>query len=204
MADLRTDYKDDVLNINTNERRKYRMINNADGTISFEDVTDYVQNGDSFGSTDVNTITERVNRSLTGADVVDNYESTAEDLPFSANRGREISERMHRTFATLDKIELINTGTKTLINSITIPESGLYNIKGVVAFAPNTGGYRLTELQINHTIFWEEMRNPVTNTHNTIFPLSLSGWYNKDDVIDIYVEQTSGASITCQCVLHGI
>ena len=75
MADLRTDYKDDVLNINTNERRKYRMINNADGTISFEDVTDYMQNGDGFGATDVNTITERVNRSLTGADVVDNTES---------------------------------------------------------------------------------------------------------------------------------
>lgn len=204
MADLRTDYKDDVLNINTNERRKYRMINNADGTISFEDVTDYVQNGDSFGSNDVNAITERVNRSLTGADVVDNTESTATDAPFSANMGRKVSERMHKTFATLDKNELLNTGTKTLINSITIPESGLYNIKGVVAFAPNAGGYRLTELQINHTIFWQEIRNPVTNTHNTNFPLSLSGWYDKDDVIDIYVEQTSGASIACQCVLHGI
>lgn len=91
MADLlRTDYKDDVLNINTNERRKYRMINNADGTVSFEDVTDYVQNGDSFGATDVNTITEKVNRSLTSADVVDNLESTATNLPLSANMGNRI------------------------------------------------------------------------------------------------------------------
>lgn len=94
MADLRTDYKDDVLNINTNERRKYRMINNADGTVSFEDVTDYVQNGDSFGSTDVNAITERVNRSLTSADVVDNLESTATNLPLSANMGRELNDKM--------------------------------------------------------------------------------------------------------------
>ena len=95
MADLRTDYKDDVLNINTNERRKYRMINNADGTVSFEDVTDYVQNGDSFGSADVNTIAERVNRSLTGSDVVDNLESTATDLPLSANMGREIINKFN-------------------------------------------------------------------------------------------------------------
>ena len=101
MADLRTDYKDDVLNINTNERRKYRMINNADGTISFEDVTDYAQNGDSFGATDVNTITERVNRSLTGADVVDNLESTATDLPLSSNIGRELNEKIVKIWTTV-------------------------------------------------------------------------------------------------------
>lgn len=111
MADLRTDYKDDVLNINTNERRKYRMINNADGTISFEDVTDYVQNGDSFGSTDVNTITERVNRSLTGADVVDNLESTATDLPLSPNMGRVLNEKIEEQFTHHKILEGASNGT---------------------------------------------------------------------------------------------
>lgn len=105
MADLRTDYKDDVLNINTNERRKYRMINNADGTISFEDVTDYVQNGDSFGSADINAITEKVNKSLTSDDVVDNLESTATDLPLSANMGQEIIEKIEKIeYATITPI----------------------------------------------------------------------------------------------------
>ena len=94
MSDLRTDFKDDVLNVTTNEKRKYRMINNADGTISFEDVTDYVQQGDTFGATEVNQIIEKVNSCLTRQDVVDNLESTATDLPLSANMGNKLSESM--------------------------------------------------------------------------------------------------------------
>ena len=91
MSDLRTDFKDDVLNVTTNDKRKYRMINNADGTVSFEDVTDYVQQGDTFGATEVNQITEKVNSCLTRQDAVDNLESTATDLPLSANMGRELN-----------------------------------------------------------------------------------------------------------------
>lgn len=47
---LKTNYKDDVFS----GRRKYRMINNADGTVSFEDVTEYSQVGDTFGAADIN------------------------------------------------------------------------------------------------------------------------------------------------------
>lgn len=57
MADLKTDYKDDVLDTEVNELRKYQMIQNEDGTVSFVDVTEYLQVGDSFGSADVNAIT---------------------------------------------------------------------------------------------------------------------------------------------------
>lgn len=61
---LRTDYKDDILDLTQNTQRKYRMITNDDGTVSFEDVTEYSQVGDSFGAGDVNLITQRVNGSL--------------------------------------------------------------------------------------------------------------------------------------------
>ena len=56
MADitLKTDYKDDVLDTSVNERRKYQMIQNGDGTVSFVDVTEYSQVGDSFGGADIN------------------------------------------------------------------------------------------------------------------------------------------------------
>lgn len=101
MSDLRTDFKDDVLNIITNEKRKYRMINNADGTVSFEDVTDYVQQGDTFGAAEVNQITEKVNSCLTRADVVDNAESTATDLPASANIVRELKEDLNDCFQSV-------------------------------------------------------------------------------------------------------
>lgn len=61
MADLKTNYKDDVLDTTQNTKRKYQMIDNGDGTVSFEDVTEYLQQGDSFGANDINDTNEEVN-----------------------------------------------------------------------------------------------------------------------------------------------
>lgn len=61
MAVLKTNYVDDVLDTSVNEKRKYNMIQNADGTVSFDDVTTYTQNGDSFGAKDVNDTNTAVN-----------------------------------------------------------------------------------------------------------------------------------------------
>lgn len=61
MADLKTTYKDDVLNTSANEKRKYNMITNEDGTVSLVDATDYSQVGDSFGAADINATNEKVN-----------------------------------------------------------------------------------------------------------------------------------------------
>ena len=95
MANLKTDYKDDILDSTQNLRRKFRMITNDDGTFSFEDVTDYLQYGDSFGALDLNAITNAImNECLKRTDVVDNAESTATDLPASANIVRELKENM--------------------------------------------------------------------------------------------------------------
>ena len=53
---LKTDYKDAMY-----ERRKFRMENNSDGTISLSDATSYTQEGTPFGANDVNAITKSVN-----------------------------------------------------------------------------------------------------------------------------------------------
>lgn len=58
---LKTNYKDDILDLTQNTQRKYRMITNDDDTVSFEDMTEYSQVGDSFGGADVNAITTVVN-----------------------------------------------------------------------------------------------------------------------------------------------
>ena len=60
MVDLRTDYKDDVLDTSVNTQRKYQMTTNEDGTVSFTDVTEYSQVGDTFGAADVNAMNEAV------------------------------------------------------------------------------------------------------------------------------------------------
>ena len=49
-------YQDDILDTSVNTRRKYNMIQNADGTVSFEDATVYSQVGDTFGAADINAI----------------------------------------------------------------------------------------------------------------------------------------------------
>lgn len=54
MSDLSLNFKDDVLNASMGGRRRYRMINNADGTVSLEDVSSYDVTGSEFGSQQVN------------------------------------------------------------------------------------------------------------------------------------------------------
>lgn len=61
MEILKTNYKDDVLDTSKNTRRKYEMTTNSDGTISLEDVTEYTQVGDSFGSKDINETNGKIN-----------------------------------------------------------------------------------------------------------------------------------------------
>ena len=71
MADtLKTDYKDDVLDTSVNERRKYQMIQNEDGTVSFVDVTEYLQVGDSFGAKDINALNNKLSTVSTGANKI--------------------------------------------------------------------------------------------------------------------------------------
>lgn len=57
MSALRTDYQDDVFSGN----RKYTMVNNGDGTVSFIDQTQYAQVGDSYGAAEINQQNQVIN-----------------------------------------------------------------------------------------------------------------------------------------------
>ena len=54
---LKTNYKNDMFS----GKRKYQVTENADGTISFDDVTEYVQSGDVFSADDINETNAAVN-----------------------------------------------------------------------------------------------------------------------------------------------
>ena len=58
---LKADYKDDMF---AGDRR-YRMIQNTDGTVKIEDVTIYTQNGDKFGANDINATNNAINNITT-------------------------------------------------------------------------------------------------------------------------------------------
>lgn len=50
---MKTDWKDDVFD---GDLRKYKIIDNGDDTVSFQDVTEYSQQGDLFGAKEMNEI----------------------------------------------------------------------------------------------------------------------------------------------------
>lgn len=60
---LRTDFKDSVLK-NTTENKKYKMTSNSDNTVSFTDVTEYSQEGSSYGAKEINEEREAINSVL--------------------------------------------------------------------------------------------------------------------------------------------
>lgn len=61
MQELSNDYRDDILSSEMNGKRRYNMIHNDDGTVSFEDVTEYDQTGDNFNAGLINAITSNIN-----------------------------------------------------------------------------------------------------------------------------------------------
>lgn len=61
---LRTDFKDEILAESMNGRRRYRMIQNDDGTVSFEDVSELSVAGDSYGQKEINQLNAEVNQSV--------------------------------------------------------------------------------------------------------------------------------------------
>lgn len=61
IPNLPTDFTDDILNTGVNQKRKYQIIYNNDGTISLEDVTTYTQTGSDFGASEVNETNGAVN-----------------------------------------------------------------------------------------------------------------------------------------------
>lgn len=61
---LPTDYKDDLISESMNGKRRYRLINNPDGTISLEDVTEYEQLGSLYGAKQINSTNQAVNESF--------------------------------------------------------------------------------------------------------------------------------------------
>lgn len=76
---LKENYKDDILDTSQNVKRKYQMENNGDGTVSFTDVTEYTQQGDSFGASDLNAMAHAINNTSSDAEHT-SYDNTTSGL----------------------------------------------------------------------------------------------------------------------------
>lgn len=69
-----TNFQDDALAEEMQGRRRYRQILNADGTVSFEDVTDYDTEGSTFGASRVNEMAQNINESADVNKIIDDLE----------------------------------------------------------------------------------------------------------------------------------
>lgn len=61
---LKTDYKNYVLSESMGGLRRYTMIENSDGTVSFQDASSYEIEGNKFGADDINAIAKAANYSV--------------------------------------------------------------------------------------------------------------------------------------------
>lgn len=61
IPNLPVDFKDDILNTEVNQKRKYQQTFNSDGSVSLEDVTVYTQQGSEFGASQVNKTNGAIN-----------------------------------------------------------------------------------------------------------------------------------------------
>ncbi len=64
MSILRDDFRDEILSESMNGRRHFRVIQNDDGTVSFEDVTELAQKGDCYGQKEINQLNKEVNKAV--------------------------------------------------------------------------------------------------------------------------------------------
>lgn len=74
---LPTNFKDDVLAAQMVGKRRYRVTQNEDGTISLEDVTNYSQIGSEFGAAQMNATNMAVNESFDKNKVIDSLDDIA-------------------------------------------------------------------------------------------------------------------------------
>ena len=70
---LSTEYKDDVLSDEMGQKRRYRIIQNDDGTICLEDATEYTQEGDNYGAAQINAQNQAINESVDKATIIDSF-----------------------------------------------------------------------------------------------------------------------------------
>lgn len=95
---LPVNFKDDIMSEAMEGRRRYRMIQNSDGTVSFEDTTEYDQVGSQFGQGQINKTNQAVNESLDKGRVIDNINDIASNSEagyvMGALAGKELNQNL--------------------------------------------------------------------------------------------------------------
>lgn len=139
---LQTDYVTETI-AGTVQKRKYKIINNSDGTISLEDVTNYVQKGSDFDADDINKINGTINKIIDAVETVeesgagsggDGYSPTATVTKSGNTATISITDKNGTTSATITDGKDGKDG-----NTPTIGENGNWFIADIDTQQPSRG-----------------------------------------------------------------
>jgi len=123
---LKTNYKDDILDLTQNDKRCFEEIQNQDGSISFRDVTVYEQEGDNFGASDINATNEAVNEledNLTASDNLKfQFTKSGNDYGYKDSNGN---------FHPFNRVQASKTVTAGTSAKTVSPDSGYHGIASV-------------------------------------------------------------------------
>lgn len=156
---LKTDYKDDVLDLTQNANRKFQEIENQDGSISFNDVTVYETTGDTFGAADANSITRALTDTTHGVSFQFGIDGNG-DYGYIKDGESEVTPFRNRhtetiTPSTRTTVDMGEFHKKRYVDLSAVP-----NVNTQVAyFTQNTGGnydlgaannYRYVNVAVNN------------------------------------------------------
>lgn len=126
MADLKTDYLDDILAESMNGKRKFR-ITKSDGStedVTLEDISEYTQKGSNFGAGDINNTNQEVNLKFDSDDVVDPMLATeggfAADALATKKAVNELNSKMGGFEPIIDPETGKITGYRTEVGADTV------------------------------------------------------------------------------------
>ena len=131
IPNLPVNFKDDIL-ASSNTKRKYRQTTNDDSTVSFEDVTNYSQEGSEFGAKEVNQTNTAINNIYDERVLdVDALELITEPGFFvDAQAVKELNGKMELSEYNVDNLNIYE-------------ENGIVHVNGMVAINAATGNIQL-------------------------------------------------------------
>ena len=154
MADLPTNFLDDILSASMGGKKKFRLTyrNGTTEEVTIEDISEYDQYGSKFGAGDINRTNQAVNEKFDSGDVVDPMLTTEPGFAADAYKTKLQFDEQNKNMDNL-KFEYLNiqeSKESTVTNKkCTILEDGWYRIYWSASASSNTyATYKVNNVNI--------------------------------------------------------
>lgn len=166
---LPVNFQDDILNASMNGKRRYRMTQNSDGTVSFEDVTDYDQVGNNFGGAQINQTNTAVNASADASKIIDSLDAVAANTQPGYMAGALAVKELNTGLMKINGIHA-KTTTSGITGEITytVPCDAFVAVEGLAIFSNSSP--KSTSISAPSAF-----DTPIQGTNNSVWVISAFG-----------------------------